>query len=82
MTWGTIIRIDRDHGVGTIRPDDGTRTIGFHHSGVVGRAFDRLEEGQRVAFDRHHDPYTPGRILARNIRRLTHDLGEGAGQTP
>jgi cold shock CspA family protein len=82
MARGTIIRIDRAHGVGTIRPDDGTHDIGFHHSAVVGRASDQLEEGQRVEFVRRSDLHTPRRALARNIGLLTDEPGQDAGETP
>jgi cold shock CspA family protein len=66
MARGTIIHIDRDHGEGTIRPDDGTRDLGFYHASVVGRLFDRLDEGQHVEFDRRSYPISPGRFRAQH----------------
>jgi cold shock CspA family protein len=70
MAQGTIIRIDRDRGTGVIRPDDGTDQLVFHHSALPGRLFDRVQAGQRVAFNRRREPHAPMRLSARNIRLL------------
>jgi len=82
MARGTIIRIDREHGVGTIRPDDDTGNIIFHHTGVARQAFDQLQVGQRVEFYRRREAHPPGRVSARNIRPLMDEPGQDAGETP
>ncbi|MDE3153589.1 MAG: cold shock domain-containing protein [Acidobacteriota bacterium] len=64
MPSGTIKRLVRDRGFGFIR-DDGGQEWFFHRSAVRDGAFDRLAEGQRVAFDEEPSPKGP---RAGNVR--------------
>jgi cold shock CspA family protein len=54
---GTIGRLVRNRGFGFIRDERGEETF-FHHTAVEGgpAAFDALQEGEPVAFDREPDP--------------------------
>lgn len=54
MAEGTIKRIVRDRGFGFIAQDDGTELF-FHRSKVSGDAFDSLQEGQRVSYEKVMD---------------------------
>jgi CspA family cold shock protein len=67
MATGQIKKLVRDRGFGFIRPEGGTEDIFFHSSATMG-AFDSLNEGQSVEFDREKDPRDPNRSRAVNIR--------------
>lgn len=55
MNTGTIVRLVRDRGFGFIKTENGSE-IFFHATGVTGgTAFDYLNEGQKVTFDRSQD---------------------------
>lgn len=49
MAQGTIKKLVSDKGFGFISGDRGD--VFFHHSAVVGGAFDTLREGQTVEYD-------------------------------
>jgi CspA family cold shock protein len=49
MPQGTIKKLVSDRGFGFIQGDRGE--LFFHHSAVVGTAFDVLQEGQSVAYE-------------------------------
>jgi len=52
MPKGVIKKLS-DRGYGFIRPDNSNQDIFFHASALTdGAAFDELEEGQEVEFDR------------------------------
>jgi cold shock protein len=61
---GTIRRLVRDRGFGFIQDAQG-RDLFFHATAVGGAAFDALQEGQRVTFDREPDPRGRGDRAAR-----------------
>jgi CspA family cold shock protein len=71
MTHGTIRSLRTDRGFGFISPDGGGEDIFFHNSAVAGRAFDQLQEGQRVAFETGPDPRNPQRTRAEDVRPIT-----------
>lgn len=70
MAIGQIKKLVRDRGFGFIRPEGGTEDI-FFHSSATGGAFDSLNEGQTVEFDREKDPRDPNRSRAVNIRPVS-----------
>ena len=61
---GTIRRLVRERGFGFIEDAQG-RELFFHATAVEGAAFDALQEGQRVTFDRERDPRGRGDRAAR-----------------
>lgn len=63
MGTGTIKRVVRDKGFGFIRDDHGQEYF-FHRSAVTGE-FDRLTEGQHVAFEEEQSSKGP---RAGNVR--------------
>jgi CspA family cold shock protein len=67
MATGQIKKLVRDRGFGFIRPEGSQEDIFFHSSATMG-AFDSLNEGQNVEFDREKDPRDPNRSRAVNIR--------------
>ncbi len=64
MPSGTIKRLVRDRGFGFIRDEAGQEWF-FHRSAVAQGAFDKLAEGQRVAFDEESSAKGP---RAGNVR--------------
>jgi len=53
MQVGTVKWFNDAKGFGFITPDDGSKDVFVHFSGIVGRGKDRkgLSEGQRVEFE-------------------------------
>lgn len=48
---GTIVRKMDDKKFGFIKPDDGSKDIFFHESGIVGGGFDSVMVGDKVSFE-------------------------------
>ena len=67
MATGQIKRLVKDRGFGFIRPDGEATDIFFHISSTEG-AFDALNEGQNVEFDKQPDPRDASRSRAINVR--------------
>ncbi len=63
---GKIVRLVRDRGFGFIRAENGTE-IFFHATGLQGRSFESLTEGEPVEFDVELDPRS-NRNRAVNVR--------------
>lgn len=51
---GTIKKLIADRGFGFIAQDDGSELF-FHRSQVTGGAFESLQEGQRVSYEKGMD---------------------------
>ena len=50
MPIGTVKWFSAEKGYGFITPDDGTRDVFVHFSGIAGEGHRSLDEGQRVSF--------------------------------
>ncbi|MGD2083152.1 MAG: cold-shock protein [Chromatiales bacterium] len=59
MTTGTVKWFDESKGYGFISPEDGSKDVFVHHSGIAGSGFKTLAEGQRVTFDVQQGPKGP-----------------------
>jgi CspA family cold shock protein len=59
MTTGTVKWFDEAKGYGFISPEDGSKDVFVHHSGIAGSGFKTLAEGQRVSFDVQQGPKGP-----------------------
>lgn len=68
MATGQIQRIARDRGFGFIRPAGESEDLFFHSSAVENGAFDSLNEGQSVEFDKGQDDRDPRKKRAFNVR--------------
>ena len=68
MATGTIKRLVRDRGFGFIQPTGESEDIFFHNSALAPGAFDQLNEGQTVEFDKEPDPRDSRRSRAANVR--------------
>ena len=51
MATGTVKWFSDDKGFGFISPDDGTKDLFVHHTGIVGEGYRTLAEGARVQYD-------------------------------
>ena len=51
MATGTVKWFNDSKGYGFITPDEGTKDLFVHHSGIADEGFKSLTEGMRVEFD-------------------------------
>jgi len=51
MPTGTVKWFSDDKGFGFITPDDGSKDLFVHHSGIGGDGYRSLAEGARVSYD-------------------------------
>ncbi|MFQ5756952.1 MAG: cold-shock protein [Acidiferrobacterales bacterium] len=59
MSTGTVKWFNESKGYGFITPQDGTKDVFVHHSGISGSGFKTLAEGQRVTFSIQQGPKGP-----------------------
>ena len=67
MATGTVKWFNDDKGFGFITPDEGTKDLFVHHTGIAGDGFKSLQEGQKVEFDEEQGAKGPA---AANVRAL------------
>jgi CspA family cold shock protein len=51
MASGTVKWFSDDKGFGFITPDDGSKDVFVHHSGIAGDGYRSLAEGAKVSYD-------------------------------
>jgi CspA family cold shock protein len=51
MPTGTVKWFSSEKGFGFITPDDGTKDLFVHHSGIDSDGYRSLDEGAKVTFD-------------------------------
>lgn len=51
MPTGTVKWFNDAKGYGFIAPEDGSKDVFVHHSGIVGEGFKSLTEGAKVEFE-------------------------------
>jgi cold shock protein len=51
MPTGTVKWFSSEKGFGFITPDDGTKDLFVHHSGIDSDGYRSLDEGSKVQFD-------------------------------
>jgi CspA family cold shock protein len=51
MPQGTVKWFNDEKGYGFISPDDGGDDLFVHHTGISGRGFKSLEEGDKVSYE-------------------------------
>jgi CspA family cold shock protein len=59
MATGTVKWFNDDKGFGFITPDEGSKDLFVHHSGIAGEGFKSLAEGARVSYDAESGPKGP-----------------------
>jgi CspA family cold shock protein len=65
MAQGTVKWFSDEKGYGFITPDDGSKDLFVHHSGISGEGFKSLSEGQKVTYEVTQGPKGP---QASNVR--------------
>jgi CspA family cold shock protein len=51
MATGTVKWFNSEKGYGFITPDEGTKDLFVHHTGIAGTGFKSLPEGAKVEFE-------------------------------
>jgi CspA family cold shock protein len=59
MSTGTVKWFSTEKGFGFITPDDGSRDLFVHQTGIAGDGFRSLTEGSKVTFDAESDTKGP-----------------------
>jgi len=67
MATGTVKWFSDDKGFGFITPDEGSKDLFVHHTGISGEGFKSLSEGSKVEFEAVEGPKGP---QATNVRAL------------
>ena len=64
---GTVKWFSSEKGYGFIIPDDGSKDLFVHHTGIVGEGFKTLDEGEKVSYE-----VTQGRkgMQANNVSKV------------
>jgi cold shock protein len=65
MATGTVKWFNDDKGYGFITPDDSSKDLFVHHTGIAGEGFKSLQEGARVSYEAENGPKGPN---ARNVQ--------------
>ncbi len=66
-TTGTVKWFSDDKGFGFITPDDGSKDLFVHHSGIAGDGFRSLSEGAKVAYDAEPGDKGPKAVNVRAV---------------
>ena len=59
MATGIVKWFSDEKGFGFITPDDQSKDVFVHHSGIAGSGFKTLAEGARVSYDMQDGPKGP-----------------------
>ena len=51
MPTGTVKWFNADKGFGFITPEDGSKDLFVHHTGIEGDGYRSLDEGQKVSYE-------------------------------
>jgi cold shock protein len=62
MATGTVKWFSSEKGFGFITPDDQSKDLFVHHSGIVGDGYRSLTEGAKVSYDSEHSEKGPKAI--------------------
>jgi CspA family cold shock protein len=67
VATGTVKWFSDDKGFGFITPDDQSKDLFVHHSGIAGDGFKSLPEGAKVEYEAQEGPKGPS---AANVRQI------------
>ena len=67
MSTGTVKWFNEQKGFGFITPDDGSKDLFVHHTGIIGEGYRLLRENQKVEFEEGQGPKGP---VANNVKPI------------
>ena len=67
MPTGTVKWFSDDKGYGFITPDEPSKDLFVHHTGLVGEGYRSLAEGARVSYDAQAGPKGPQAVNVQQI---------------
>jgi len=67
MATGTVKWFSEEKGFGFITPDEGSKDLFVHHTGIGGNGFKSLSDGQKVEFDEEQGDKGPKAVNVRPI---------------
>ena len=67
MATGTVKWFSDEKGFGFITPDEGTKDLFVHHTGIAGEGFKSLDEGARVSYDEEPGDKGPKAVNVQKI---------------
>ena len=67
MATGTVKWFSDEKGFGFITPDEGTKDLFVHHTGINADGFKTLAEGARVSYDAEQGPKGPAAVNVTTI---------------
>jgi cold shock protein len=67
MATGTVKWFNDDKGFGFITPDEGSKDLFVHHTGISCDGFKSLSEGQKVEFDEEPGDKGPKAVNVKTI---------------
>jgi CspA family cold shock protein len=67
MPTGTVKWFSDDKGFGFITPDEGSRDLFVHHTGIVGEGYRSLSEGAKVSFEEEQGDKGPKAVNVQKI---------------
>jgi cold shock protein len=65
MPTGTVKWFNADKGFGFITPEDGSKDLFVHHTGIDGDGYKSLEEGQKVSYESTSSDKGPKAVAVR-----------------
>ena len=67
MATGTVKWFSDDKGFGFIAPDEGTKDLFVHHTGIDGNGFRTLADGARVSYEAEAGDKGPKAVSVRLV---------------
>ena len=67
MATGTVKWFSDDKGFGFITPDEGSKDLFVHHTGINASGFKTLPEGAKVSYDEQDGPKGPAAVNVSTI---------------
>src|SRR5437868_13099406 len=83
MATGTVKWFSDDKGFGFITPDEGSRDLFVHHTGIVSEGYRTLAEGSKVSYEEEMGDKGPKAVNVQKIKpALITAAATGPGQRP